>query len=78
MLFRSGNRVAEIDPTTRKIVRTFPVGNRNWGIAFSPDQTRLYAVAGLSADMTIIDLKTNQVVRTVKLGGQPWGAVAVP
>jgi len=73
-----GNHVAEIDPATRKLVRTFPVGNRDWGIALSPDQSRLYAIAGLSADMTIIDLKANRVVRTVKLGGQPWGAVAVP
>jgi YVTN family beta-propeller protein len=60
------------------LVRTFPVGERNWGIALSPGQSRLYAVAGLSGDITIIDLKTNKVARTVKLGGQPWGAVAVP
>jgi YVTN family beta-propeller protein len=73
-----GNHVAEIDPVRRTVVRTFPVGERNWGIALSPDQSRLYAIAGLSGDMTVIDLKANAVIRTVKLGGQPWGAVAVP
>ena len=73
-----GNHVAEIDPATRAVVRTFPVGERNWGIALSPDERRLYAVGGLSGDVTVIDLNTNKVERTVKLGGQPWGAVAVP
>jgi YVTN family beta-propeller protein len=73
-----GNHVAEIDPATHTVVRTFPVGDRNWGIALSPDEKRLYAVAGLSGDMTVIDLIANRVARTIKLGGRPWGVVATP
>src|SRR3546814_84644 len=73
-----GNRVAEIDPETLRVVRSFPTGFRTWGTALSPDESRLYAVSGLSGDMTIIDLKSNKVLRTVKLGGKPWGVVAAP
>ena len=59
-------------------MRSFPTGERTWGIALSPDETRLYAVSGLSGTMTIIGLRGNKVERTVSLGGKPWGAVAAP
>jgi YVTN family beta-propeller protein len=72
------NRVAELDPKTYAVVRSFPTGERTWGIALSPDERRLYAVSGLSGTMTIIDLMANKVERTVSLGGKPWGAVAAP
>ena len=42
------------------------------------DPKTIRAVAGLSGDMTVIDLVANQVQRTVRLGGKPWGVVAVP
>ena len=70
------NRVAELDPRTYAVVRSFPTGQRTWGIALSPDEKRLYAVSGLSGTMTIIDLEANKAQHTVMLGGKPWGAVA--
>jgi PQQ-dependent catabolism-associated beta-propeller protein len=72
------NQVAEIDPASLKVVRSFPAGDRNWGIALSPDEHRLYAASGLSGDLTIVDLRRNKVVGRVKLGGKPWGVVAAP
>jgi len=71
-----GNAVAEIDPRTRKVVRSFPTGERTWGIALSPDEQRLYAASGLSGSLTIVDLQHNKVIDTVKLGGRPWGVEA--
>jgi PQQ-dependent catabolism-associated beta-propeller protein len=71
-----GNQVAEVDPRTFSIVRSFPAGFRVWNIALAPDETHLYAVAGLSAELTIIDLRSNKVAATVKLGGKPWGVIA--
>jgi len=68
--------VAEIDPATDAVVRSFPTGERTWGIGLSPDETRLYAASGLSGTLTIIDLRTNKVLNTVTLGGRPWGALA--
>ena len=70
------NRVAEIDPASGAVVRSFPTGERTWGIGLSPDETRLYAASGLSGTLTIIDLRANKVVNTVQIGGRPWGAVA--
>jgi YVTN family beta-propeller protein len=72
------NRVAELDPASGEVLRSFPTGERTWGIGLSPDQTRLYAASGLSGTLTIIDLKRNKVMDTVKLGGRPWGALAAP
>ena len=71
------NLVAEIDPKTRRVVRTFPTGERTWSVALSPDETRLYAVSGISGTVTIIDLQRNKVRQAVKLPGRPWGAIAV-
>jgi YVTN family beta-propeller protein len=59
-------------------VRSFPTGERTWGIGLSPDEKRLYAASGLSGTLTIIDLERNKVERTVELGGRPWGAIAAP
>jgi YVTN family beta-propeller protein len=72
------NRVAELDPASGEVLRSFPTGERTWGIGLSPDETRLYAASGLSGTLTIIDLKRNKVMDTVKLGGRPWGALAAP
>jgi YVTN family beta-propeller protein len=70
--------VAEIDPATYKVVRSFPTGHRTWGISLAPDATRLYAASGLSGTVTIVDLAANKVLRTVKLGGRPWTTEAAP
>jgi DNA-binding beta-propeller fold protein YncE len=70
------NRVAEIDPGTFKVVRSFPTGFRTWGVALSPDEKRLYAPSGLDGALTIVDLERNRVARRVELGGKPWGAIA--
>lgn len=73
-----GKLVAEVDPATLKIVRTWPVGLRAWNLALSPDETRLYTADGLDGTMSVIDLKSNAPLPPVKLGGKPWGVVAVP
>lgn len=72
-----GKLVAEVDPGTLKIARTWPVGLRAWNLALSPDETRLYTADGLDGTMSVIDLSTNAVA-AVKLGGKPWGVVSVP
>jgi PQQ-dependent catabolism-associated beta-propeller protein len=73
-----GKLVAEVDPTSLKIVRTWPVGLRAWNIALSPDESRLYTADGLDGTMSVIDLTTGNELPPVKLGGKPWGVVSVP
>ncbi|HET7605506.1 MAG TPA: PQQ-dependent catabolism-associated beta-propeller protein [Sphingomicrobium sp.] len=70
------NRVAELDPASGALRRWWPTGERTWGIGLSPDETRLYAVSGISGTLTIIGIVDNKVLKTVQLGGRPWGALA--
>jgi YVTN family beta-propeller protein len=56
-------------------VRYFKGGSRIWGIALSPDETRLYAAGGLSGDLSVIDVASGRTFKTLKLGGRPWGVV---
>jgi PQQ-dependent catabolism-associated beta-propeller protein len=73
-----GKLVAEVDPASMKIVRTWPVGLRAWNLALSPDESRIYTADGLDGTMSVIDLKTGKTLPPVKLGGKPWGIVSVP
>jgi PQQ-dependent catabolism-associated beta-propeller protein len=72
-----GKLVAEVDPASLKIVRTWPVGFRAWNLALSPDETRIYTADGLDGTMSIIDLNANKVLPPVSLGGKQWGIEAV-
>jgi PQQ-dependent catabolism-associated beta-propeller protein len=73
-----GNLVAEVEPRSLSIIRSFAVGQRAWQIALSPDDRRLYSANGLSGDISIVDLATNRVSGTVQLGGKPWGIAVAP
>jgi YVTN family beta-propeller protein len=73
-----GKLVAEVDPATLRIVRTFPVGWRAWNLALSPDERRLYTANGLTGDVTAVDLVENRTVGTVAIGGRPWGIITAP
>ncbi len=73
-----GKLVAEVDPESFRLVRTYPVGWRAWNLALSPDEKRLYTANGLTGDMSAIDIIANKPLGTVKLGGKPWGIVAAP
>jgi PQQ-dependent catabolism-associated beta-propeller protein len=73
-----GKLVAEVDPATLKILRTWPVGLRAWNLALSPDENRIYTADGLDGTMSVIDLKSGHMLPAVKLGGKPWGVVSVP
>lgn len=71
-----GKLVAEVNPHTLALVRTFPVGWRAWNLALSPDEHHLYTANGLSGDVTAVDLVRNRAVGRVDVGGRPWGVVA--
>jgi mxaJ protein len=73
-----GNRVAEVEPASRRIVRYFTTGSRTWHVALGGDESRLYAANGLSGDVTVIDLVANRVGRTIPIGGKPWDVTVGP
>ncbi|HEX8125199.1 MAG TPA: PQQ-dependent catabolism-associated beta-propeller protein [Allosphingosinicella sp.] len=68
--------VAEVDPATLAVRRTFDVGWRAWNLTLSPDESKLYTANGLSGDMSVVDLAANRTAATVKLAGRPWGVIA--
>lgn len=70
-----GRIVAEVNPRTLALVRTFPVGWRAWNLALSPDERTLYTANGLSGDLSAVDLVQNRTVDRVALGDKPWGVV---
>jgi PQQ-dependent catabolism-associated beta-propeller protein len=73
-----GKMVAEVDPESLKIVKTWPVGLRAWNLALSADESRLYTADGLDGTMSIVDLAAGTPLPPVRLGGKPWGIEVVP
>jgi YVTN family beta-propeller protein len=54
------------------------VGARPWGVALSPDGSRLFAANGPSDDVSVIDTAAAKEVARVKAGRGPWGVIVVP
>ena len=67
----SANHVVIIDAEKRQILKYILVGRRPWGLALTPDETRLFVLNGLSDDVTIINLDTQRPVRTSRTGLVP-------
>ena len=70
--------MAVLDANTYALLNTIPVGQRPWGITFSPEGKYLFTANGLSDDVSVVDLATEKVIARVKSPGSPWGIVAVP
>jgi YVTN family beta-propeller protein len=54
------------------------VGQRVWQLAFNGDGSRLYAVNGLTNDVSIIDVAKLNVIKSVPVGRLPWGIAVKP
>ena len=66
-----------IDTAKNEVVETIPVGNRVWGIALSPDGSKLYTANGASNDISVVDVKTRKELKRIKVGDGPWGIAVV-
>src|SRR3954447_13831490 len=62
-----GKSVVLIDPAAAKVVTSFEVGQRPWGIALSPDEKLLFTANGPSGDVSIVELETKAVRKKVKV-----------
>ncbi|MDE1949103.1 MAG: PQQ-dependent catabolism-associated beta-propeller protein [Burkholderiales bacterium] len=71
------NRVAFVDVAKRKVEHLVLVGKRVWSVALNKAETRLYAVNGLSDDVTIIDVAGAKALKSVPVGRTPYMAVIV-
>jgi YVTN family beta-propeller protein len=57
---------------------TIPVGGRAWGIALSPDGSKLYTANGASNDISVVDVKARKELTRIKVGDGPWGIAIGP
>ena len=72
-----GKKVFVIDTATDKVVSSFEVGQRPWGIGISPDGTVLYTANGPANDVSVVDLATENVIKKIKVGDRPWGVLVL-
>ena len=70
--------MAVIDTAKNEVLEMIPVGTRAWGIALSPDGSRLYTANGASNDVSVIDVKSRKEITRIKAGDGPWGVTIVP
>jgi len=68
--------VSVIDTSTNTVVATVEVGASPFGVAVSPDGTRVYVANESDDTVSVINTSTNTVTDTVPVGDGPW-AVAV-
>ena len=72
------NNVSVIDTATDKVVADVNVGNAPFGVAVTPDGTKVYVTNYGSNTTSVIDTATNNVTATVNVGGWPYGVAVNP
>ena len=72
------NNVSVIDTATNTVVATIPVGTIPFGVAVTPDGTKVYVTNDGSNNVSVIKTATNTVVKTVPVGTAPYGVAVTP
>jgi YVTN family beta-propeller protein len=72
------NTVSVINPTDGTTVAIVGVGAHPYGIAATPDGTRVYVVNSLSSTVSVIDTATNSIAATIPVGAYPKGIAITP
>ena len=70
--------VSVIDTSSNTVKATVNVGYNPYGVAVSPDGTKVYIASDVSDAVSIINTATNKVTATVKVGSNPWGVAVNP
>ncbi|MEA2551190.1 MAG: hypothetical protein QOE25_959 [Actinomycetota bacterium] len=80
-LYVAGNLTDSIyivNPATRSVVATVPVGHLPYGVALSPDGSLAFVTSWGGKTVTVVDTATKKVVRTVRVGTHPSAITASP
>lgn len=72
------NDVSVIDTRTKTVIAMVPVGNHPWGVAVSPDGSKVYITNRDDATVSVINTRTNKVIGTIPAGSQPYGVAISP
>jgi YVTN family beta-propeller protein len=70
--------VSVVDTATNAVIATIPVGDSPFGVAVSPDGSKVYVTNLGSASVSVIDAATNTVTATIPVGLQPSGVAVTP
>ena len=70
--------VSVIDTVTNIVVDTIPVGTDPFGVAVTPDATKVYVTNSMSDDVSVIDAATNTVLPTIPVGTFPLCLAITP
>ncbi len=71
------NHVAFVDVAKREVTQQVLAGKRVWNVHLNKDESQLYAVNGLSDDLTVIDIASAKAIKTIPVGRVPYGAVVI-
>ena len=74
----TGDRVAVLDGSTRKVLRYIPVGENPSHLELSHDHRHLYVANSGSSDVTMVDTSTDTAIKTVPTGKRPLLPCAAP
>src|SRR5258708_10073313 len=71
---QSSSTVSVIDTATDTVIATIPVGLTPFGVAVSPDGSKVYITNQSSNPVSLIDTAANMVIATIPVGLSPVGA----
>ena len=75
---QNSNTVSVIDTATDTVIATIPVGLSPFGVAVSPDGSKVYVANTGANTLSVIDTATNTVSATVPVGFGPRGVAVKP
>ena len=78
-----GDTVSVINTATNTVTATIAVGSGPWGVAVSPDGSKIYVgnlgqYPSYGNTVSVIDSVTNTVVATISVGNGPYGIAVTP
>ena len=76
--FPAGNTISVINTTTNIVVGSITVGSNPFGVAITPDGTKVFVTNYGSNNVSVINTATNTVIATITVGSQPQGIVLSP
>jgi YVTN family beta-propeller protein len=76
------NNVSVIDTAKNTVTATIPVGTFPWGVAVSPDGSKVYVsnlqATAIPSTVSVIDTATNKVIAAIPVGIYPEGMAVTP
>jgi YVTN family beta-propeller protein/cysteine-rich repeat protein len=73
-----GDSVVLVDARTGAVETSVPVGKAPWGVAWTPDGTRVFVTNREGQSVSVVDPLAEDVITTIAVGKQPLGVAVHP